>query len=91
MVIEIRARAGSYAHADARFAALVAFVVLLFVLFSPWTFEPLWVPVAVISAYAIGLLLSRSSNAIRRAMTTRRDRETRVRTGAAASFFERGV
>ncbi|HEY8133674.1 MAG TPA: hypothetical protein VII12_17480, partial [Thermoanaerobaculia bacterium] len=47
--------------------------------------------VAVISAYAIGLLLSRSSNAIRRAMTTRRDRETRVRTGAAASFFERGV
>lgn len=91
LVVEVRERSGSYAHADARFGALIAFAALLLVLFSPWTFEPLWVPVVVLVAYDVGLVLARISRAIRRAMTTRRDRDTRVRTSAAASFVERGV
>ena len=44
VVVEVRARSGSYSHADARLAAMVAFIALLIVLFSPWTFEPIWVP-----------------------------------------------
>jgi len=91
VVVEIRAHSGSYAHAEARFAALAAFVVLLVVLFSPWDIHPIWVPPVVLGGYIMGVLLARLSNFIRRSMTTRRDRDTRVRTTAAATFVERGV
>ena len=91
VVVEVRARSGSYSHADARLAAMVAFIALLIVLFSPWTFEPIWVPPVVLAAYITGVMLSRVSATIGRAMTTRRDRDARVRTTAAAAFVERGV
>ncbi|HYS54722.1 MAG TPA: hypothetical protein VER58_13270 [Thermoanaerobaculia bacterium] len=91
VVVEIRAQSGSYSHADARFAALVAFVALMIVLFSPWDFDPIWVPPVVLGAYIMGVLLSRVSSIVRRSMTTRRDRTARVRTAAAAAFVERGV
>ena len=91
MVVEVRDRSGSYAHADARFGALVAFAVLVFVLFSPWVFAPVWIPADTLIAYGIGLLTSRSSHAIRRLMTTRRDRERKVHTTAASVFIDRGV
>ena len=91
LVVEVRARSGSYAHAEGRFAAVVGFGALLFVLFSPWTFEPEWVPVAVLFAYLFGVVAARSSDLLRRLITTQRDRESRLRAGAAAAFVERGV
>lgn len=91
VVVEVRSMSGSYTHADARSGALVAFASLLFILFSPWTFDPLWVPGIVLSAYAMGMLASRLSDAVRRLLTSRRDRDERVRTHAAAMFVERGV
>ncbi len=91
VVVEIRAHSGSYAHADARFAALAAFVVLLVVLFAPWDIDPIWVPPVVLGGYIMGVLIARLSNLVRWSMTTRRDRETRVRTTAAATFVELGV
>jgi len=91
VVVEIRARSGSYAHADARFGALIAFVTLIVLLFSPWSFRPGWVVVDTLAAYAIGWLIARRSDSARRLMTTGREREAQVRTVAAAAFFERGV
>jgi putative membrane protein len=91
VVVEVRSQSGSYAHADARSGALVAFAALLFILFSPWTFDPTWVPGTVLSAYAMGMLVSRLSDGARRVLTGRRDRDQRVRTQAAAAFVERGV
>jgi len=91
VVVDVRARSGSYSHADARFAALLAFIALLIVLFSPWDFEPIWVPPVVLAAYIGGVMLSRVSGTIRRAMTTRGDRDARVRMAAAAAFVEHGV
>lgn len=91
LVVEVRARSGSYAHAEGRFAAVVAFLVLLFVLFSPWTFEPEWVPVGVLFAYVASVVIARNSDFIRRSMTTQRDRDSRLRMGASAAFVERGV
>jgi putative membrane protein len=91
VVVEIRAHSGSYAHADARFAALAAFIVLLIVLFSPWDIDPIWVPPVVLAAYIMGVLLGRISDFVRRCMTSRRDRDTRARVTAAATFVERGV
>ena len=91
LVVEVRDRSGSYAHADARFAALVAFVTLIVLLFARWVFAPRWVAVDSAIAYGAGLMISRSSHAIRRLMTTRADRERKVHTTAAATFIDRGV
>ncbi len=91
VVIEIRTRSASYAEADARFGAVVAFGALLFVLFSPWNFAELWVPVAVAGAYVAGILMAHVAKPVQRLMTTRQERERKVRRAAAACFYERGV
>ena len=91
MVVEVRDRSGSYAHADARFAAVVAFITLIVLLFAHWVFAPAWVAADTAIAWFLGLMISRSSHAIRRLMTTRSDRERKVHTAAAATFIDRGV
>ena len=91
VVVEIRSRSGSYAHADARFASVIALVALLVLLFSPWPFAPGWVAIDVAIAWMIGLLLSRKSDSVRHLMTTRRERIAQTRLVAASVFHERGV
>jgi putative membrane protein len=91
VVVEIRGRSGSYAHADARFASLIAFIVLLVLLFSPWPFQAAWVAIDVAIAWAAGLFSARRSDAARRLMTTEREREAQVRMVAASVFHDRGV
>ena len=91
MVVEVRDRSGSYAHADARFAAILALATLVFMLFSRLVFAPGWVSVDVAIVYGLGYLISRRSHTIRRLMTTAHDRERNVHTNAAATFIDRGV
>ena len=91
VVIEIRSRSGSYAHADARFGALVAFVALIVLLFSPWAFRAEWLAVDVAAAWVLGLFLSRKSDLVRHLMTTSRERIAQARLVAASVFHERGI
>jgi putative membrane protein len=91
VVVEVRARSGSYAHADARFASLLAFVALLVLLFSPWPFAPFWVAIDVAVAWVAGLFIAKKSIAIRRLMTTEQERATQVRLVAASVFHDRGI
>lgn len=91
VVIEVRGRSGSYAHADARFASLLAVAVLVLLLFSPWPFGAAWVVIDVVAAWFIGLWFARRSNAVRRLMTSRRERAGAARIGAASTFHERGI
>lgn len=91
VVVEIRARSGSYAHADARCASLVAFLALLVLLFSPWHFSAMWVAVDVAIAWMAGSFLARKSDAVRRLFATRNEQLAAARTFAAAAFHDRGV
>lgn len=91
VVLEVRSRSGSYAHADARFASLIAFVALLVLLFSPWPFQPAWVAFDVAATWVLGLFASRKSDTVRHLMTTKRERVAQARLVAAAVFHERGV
>ena len=91
VVVEVRGRSGSYAHADVRFASVLAFVALLVLLFSPWHFAPAWVAIDVAIAWILGLLISQRSFAVQRLMTTAKDRASRVRLVAASVFHERGL
>jgi putative membrane protein len=91
VVIEIRSRSGSYAHADARFASVIAFLALLVLLFSPWPFAAGWVAIDVAIAWILGLFLSRKSDSVRHLMTARRERVAQARLVAASVFHDRGI
>jgi len=91
IVIVVRGRSGSYQHADYLFGALLAFLALLFVLFSPFDFHTYWVPFDVAALFALGAFISSRSDSIRRLLTTEKFRARAARAGAAAMFYEAGI
>jgi len=91
VVVEIRTASGSYAHADARFAALLALLSLIGVVFLPLTVPPIAVIVDPIIVYLGGLVIARRSSALRRMFSSRKERNEAVRMQAAALFHDRGV
>ena len=91
IMVDVRARSGSYAQADSRFGALLAFVSLAVLVFMPWVVPPITVLVASVAFYLGGLAISRHSASVRRLFTTRRERLEVVRTHAAAAFHQRGI
>ena len=91
LVLVVRARSGSYRHADFLFGALVAFAGLLFLLFSPFDFHQYWVAIDVPLLFVIGAVITSRSNSLRRLLTTDKFRSAAVRTGAAAMFYEGGI
>lgn len=91
LVVEIRARSGSYAHADARFAALLALVSLAVIVYMPVTVPPVTVLLDPVAFYALGVVIARRSTVVRRLFTTRRERLGAVRTHAASLFHDRGI
>jgi putative membrane protein len=91
LVLIVRARSGSYRHADYLFGALLAFASLLFLLFSPFDFHQYWVAIDVALLFALGAFLSSRSNSIRRLLTSKKIRSEAVRTSAASMFYEAGI
>lgn len=91
LVIVVRARSGSYRHADYLCGAILAYAGLLFQLFSPWTFTHYWVAIDVALLFALGAFICSRSDTLRRWLTTRKERAEKVRVGAAAMFYEAGI
>lgn len=91
IVIAVRARSTTYRHADYLCGAILAFLGLLFLLFSPFEFQHYWVAIDVVLLFALGAYVSSRSNALRRLLTTKQYRADAVRQGAAAMFYEAGI
>ena len=91
LVLIVRARSGSYRHADYLFGSILAFAGLNFLLFSPVSFQVYWVAIDVAILFGLGAFLSSGSNTIRYLLTNNRHRKEAVRTGAAAMFYEAGI
>jgi putative membrane protein len=91
LVLEIHARSGSYAHADARFGALLAFLSLVAILFLPVAFPVGAILVDAVVFFAVGHFVSSRSSTVRHLMTSARERDQAVRTRAGALFYERGM
>jgi putative membrane protein len=91
IVIVVRGRSGFYRHADYLCGAILAFLGLLFVLFSPFDFHTYWVPVDVLVLFIIGAYVSSRSSLIRRLLTRQTFRAKAARAGAAAMFYEAGI
>lgn len=91
LVIVIRGRSGSYRHADYLCGALLAFVGLLFFLFSPYVIHERWVPIEVILLFALGAFVCSRWPLLRRLLTSKKFRANAARQGAAAMFYEAGI
>lgn len=91
VVLVVRARSGSYRHADYLFGALLAFAGLLFLLFSPFDFHQYWVAIDVALLFLSGAFGASRSNTLRRFLTSEKFRDEAVRTSAAAMFYEAGI
>jgi putative membrane protein len=91
LVLVVRARSGSYRHADYLFGALLAFAGLLFLLLSPFDFHQYWVAIEVALLFALGSFGASRSNTLRRLLTSEKFRDEAVRTSAAAMFYEAGI
>jgi len=91
LVIVIRGRSGPYRHADYLCGALLAFVGLLFFLFSPLVIHEWLVPIEVILLFALGAFMSSRWPFLRRLLTSQKFRADAARQGAAAMFYEAGI
>jgi len=91
LVLVVRARSGSYRHADYLFGALLGFAGLLFLLFSPFDFHQYWVAIDVALLFLLGSFVASRSNTLRRLLTGEKFRNEAVRTSAAAMFYEAGI
>src|SRR6184192_4246266 len=91
IVVAVRGRSGTYRHADYFFGAIIAFIGLLFVLFSPFEFHTFWIPFDVIALFVAGAFVSSRGDWIRRCLTTKAFRAKAARAGAAAMFYEAGI
>src|SRR6478672_9068710 len=81
LVIVIRGRSGPYRHADYLCGALLAFVGLLFFLFSPLVIHEWLVPVEVILLFALGAFVCSRWPFLRRLLTSRKFRANAARQG----------
>ena len=91
VVIVVRARSANYAHADYLFGFLIAFVVLVFLIFVPIPFPEYLVPIDIAIAFVIGSIILWRSNSLRRLFSKETFRKKAVRTAAAAMFYEAGI
>jgi putative membrane protein len=91
LVVAVRARSGSYLHADLTAGILAGLLVLAVLLFSHWEFGLLWF---VLDPLLAGLLfgwVASKSPGLRRALTGPADRRRQAETAARALFVEKRV
>src|SRR2546421_10430857 len=91
IVVAVRGRSGTYRHADYLCGAIVAFIGLLFVLFSRFEFHTFWIPFDVIAIFVAAAFVSSRGDWIRRLLTTKTFRVRAARAGASAMFYEAGI
>jgi putative membrane protein len=91
VVIAVRQKSASHLHADILVGFVVSYVVLGFMLFSPWSFGVVWIFVDPLLAGAAVALLLAEFPAIRRTLTPSSHRRHAVKAAAHTTFVEHGV
>ena len=91
LVVAVRARSGSYLHADLIAGILVGLAALAFLLFSRWEFSLAWFVIDPVVAGLLGGLAASRFPRLRRVLTSRAARRRRVETAARSTFVEKRV
>lgn len=91
LVVAVRRQASLYRHVDLAMGSVSAFIVLLLLLFLPWSFDVNWMPVEVALSFSVGAAISSTFWAHKRWLV--RDRCLREATWRAACtlFHEKGI
>ena len=90
LVVVIRPFSGNYRDAAYLFGACVVWLVLIFILVSPWEIEPYTIPLEIIPFFLVPVLLFMVTP-LRRWLTSARRRKRQVQAAARDAFFAEGV
>lgn len=91
LMVAVRARSGSYLHADLTAGILAALGVLAVLLFSRWEFGLVWFVLDPLLAGLLAGWIASRSPGLRRALTGPADRRRQVEAAARALFVEKRV
>jgi putative membrane protein len=92
LVVAVRRQAGiSYRETDYGFGAVVALASLAIILFVDREFATLLIPVDVALSFALGAIVCRYVDTLRRVLTPGSRRQTETHRAACAAFHEMGV
>lgn len=91
LVVAVRARSGSYLHADLTAGILAGLLTLAVLLFSKWEFGLVWFVLDPLLAGLLAGWISSWAPGLRRAFTGRADRRRHVESAARALFVEKRV
>lgn len=91
LVVAVRARSGSYLHADLIAGIAAGLAALAFLLFSRWEFGLLWFLVDPVVAGLLGGLIASRSAGLRRLLTRPAVRRRLAATAARSLFVENRV
>jgi putative membrane protein len=91
IVLAVRPISGHYRHVDYLAGLVLAFVVLLLLLFLPQPFTVDTMPIDVLAAFAIGALGCAHAPPLRRRLVATKLLDDSVRTAARAAFVDGGV
>lgn len=91
IVVVASARSGTYRDAAAIFGAGAALLTLVFLLFSPFVFSPLMIPLELVIIGLVTAWIAHRSPLLLRVLTTSSRRRQQVESAAAAAFHEEAV
>lgn len=91
LIVAVRARSGSYLHADLIAGIVAGLAALAFLLFSRWEFSLVWFVIDPVLAGLLGGLAASRFPGLRRVLTPRAARRRRVETAASSTFVEKRV
>jgi putative membrane protein len=91
LMVAVRARSGSYLHADLIAGILTGLAALAFLLFSHWSFALVWFVVDPVLAGLLGGFAASRLPKVRRALTRPAARRRQVEAAARALFVEKRV
>ncbi|MDB4946152.1 MAG: hypothetical protein JWP97_5686 [Labilithrix sp.] len=91
LVVTVKKQARTYQEAHLLMGAVLAFLVLVFLLYFPWDFNTALMPLDTAIAFAAGYLLSRWLPPLQRLALTEARRRQSVEPAAKAAFVDLGV
>ena len=91
LVVAVRARSGSYLHADLIAGIVTGIAALAFLLFSRWEFGLFWFVIDPVVAGFLGGLIASRFPGLRRALTRPAVRRRLAETAARSLFVEKRV
>lgn len=91
VVVAVAPQSGSYRELDAQNGFVLAMLIVLVAVHSPWDFDPDMLLFWLVLGYAFGMLVSTRWSGPRRLLTSADRRRAQVQTQAHALFLEQRV